>query len=79
MRIRTKIIRPSVRSSDVAVASDQGRIFAGFPARPAEAPSQDAGAGENGAVGCYLFKRSQKRRLPMNNPWQDLSRIQRLP
>lgn len=25
----------------------------------------------NGAVGCYLFKRSQKRRLAMNNPWQD--------
>jgi hypothetical protein len=25
----------------------------------------------NGAVGCYLFKRSQKRRLTMNNPWQD--------
>jgi hypothetical protein len=25
----------------------------------------------NGAVGCYLFKRSQKRRLSMNNPWQD--------
>jgi hypothetical protein len=24
----------------------------------------------NGVVGCYLFKRSQKRRLPMNNPWQ---------
>jgi hypothetical protein len=24
----------------------------------------------NGAVGCYLFKRSQKRRLAMNNPWQ---------
>lgn len=24
-----------------------------------------------GAVGCYLFKRSQKRRLAMNNPWQD--------
>lgn len=24
----------------------------------------------NGAVGCYLFKRSQKRRLQMNNPWQ---------
>jgi hypothetical protein len=23
-----------------------------------------------GAVGCYLFKRSQKRRLSMNNPWQ---------
>lgn len=32
----------------------------------------------NGAIGCYLFKRSQKRRLPMNNPWQDLSRLQRL-
>jgi hypothetical protein len=32
-----------------------------------------------GAVGCYLFKRSQKRRLPMNNPWQDLTRLQRLP
>ncbi|MGH2974650.1 MAG: hypothetical protein ACRDLL_07270 [Solirubrobacterales bacterium] len=32
----------------------------------------------NGAVGCYLFKRSQKRRLPMNNPWQDLARLQRL-
>lgn len=27
----------------------------------------------NGAVGCYLFKRSQKRRLTMNNPWQDPS------
>jgi hypothetical protein len=27
----------------------------------------------NGAVGCYLFKRSQKRRLGMNNPWQDPS------
>jgi hypothetical protein len=25
----------------------------------------------NGAIGCYLFKRSQKRRLSMNNPWQD--------
>jgi hypothetical protein len=25
----------------------------------------------NGVVGCYLFKRSQKRRLAMNNPWQD--------
>jgi hypothetical protein len=25
----------------------------------------------NGAIGCYLFKRSQKRRLTMNNPWQD--------
>lgn len=24
-----------------------------------------------GVVGCYLFKRSQKRRLAMNNPWQD--------
>lgn len=24
----------------------------------------------NGAIGCYLFKRSQKRRLRMNNPWQ---------
>ena len=24
----------------------------------------------SGVVGCYLFKRSQKRRLPMNNPWQ---------
>jgi hypothetical protein len=24
----------------------------------------------NGVVGCYLFKRSQKRHLPMNNPWQ---------
>lgn len=23
-----------------------------------------------GAIGCYLFKRSQKRRLRMNNPWQ---------
>jgi len=22
-----------------------------------------------GVVGCYLFKRSQKRRQPMNNPW----------
>ncbi len=25
----------------------------------------------HGVIGCYLFKRSQKRRLPMNNPWQD--------
>jgi hypothetical protein len=25
----------------------------------------------NGVIGCYLFKRSQKRRLSMNNPWQD--------
>jgi hypothetical protein len=24
----------------------------------------------HGVVGCYLFKRSQKRRLAMNNPWQ---------
>lgn len=24
----------------------------------------------NGAVGCYLFKRSQKRRQQMNDPWQ---------
>jgi hypothetical protein len=24
----------------------------------------------NGVIGCYLFKRSQKRRLRMNNPWQ---------
>jgi len=24
----------------------------------------------NGVIGCYLFKRSQKRRLQMNNPWQ---------
>jgi hypothetical protein len=24
----------------------------------------------NGAIGVYLFKRSQKRRLAMNNPWQ---------
>ena len=24
----------------------------------------------NGAVGVYLFKRSQKRRLAMNNPWR---------
>lgn len=24
----------------------------------------------NGVVGCYLFKRSQKRHLAMNNPWQ---------
>jgi hypothetical protein len=24
----------------------------------------------NGVIGCYLFKRSQKRRLSMNNPWQ---------
>lgn len=24
----------------------------------------------NGAIGCYLFKRSQKRRLSMNNPWR---------
>jgi hypothetical protein len=24
----------------------------------------------NGTVGCYLFKRSQKRRLQMNSPWQ---------
>lgn len=23
-----------------------------------------------GVLGCYLFKRSQKRRQPMNNPWQ---------
>jgi hypothetical protein len=23
-----------------------------------------------GLVGCYLFKRSKKRRLPMNDPWQ---------
>lgn len=23
-----------------------------------------------GVIGCYLFKRSQKRRLPMNDPWQ---------
>ena len=29
----------------------------------------------NGAVGCYLFKRSQKRRLTMNHPWQDPSSI----
>jgi len=28
-----------------------------------------------GAVGCYLFKRSQKRRLAMNNPWQDASTL----
>jgi hypothetical protein len=28
-----------------------------------------------GAIGCYLFKRSQKRRLAMNNPWQDPSII----
>jgi hypothetical protein len=26
-----------------------------------------------GAIGVYLFKRSQKRRLAMNNPWQDPS------
>jgi hypothetical protein len=25
----------------------------------------------DGAVGCYLFKRSQKRRLTMNKPWAD--------
>ncbi len=25
-----------------------------------------------GVVGCYLFKRSQKRRLAMNDPWRDL-------
>lgn len=25
----------------------------------------------NGAIGCYLFKRSQKRRMQMNNPWQN--------
>lgn len=24
----------------------------------------------NGVIGCYLFKRSQKRRLRMGNPWQ---------
>jgi hypothetical protein len=24
----------------------------------------------NGVVGCYLFKRSQKRRQPMNDPWE---------
>jgi hypothetical protein len=24
-----------------------------------------------GVIGCYLFKRSQKRRLRTNNPWQD--------
>lgn len=24
----------------------------------------------HGVVGCYLFKRSQKRHLAMNNPWQ---------
>jgi hypothetical protein len=24
-----------------------------------------------GVVGCYLFKRSQKRRLAMNEPWRD--------
>ena len=24
----------------------------------------------NGVIGCYLFKRSQKRRLSLNNPWQ---------
>jgi len=24
----------------------------------------------NGVIGCYLFKRSQKRRLRMSNPWQ---------
>lgn len=23
----------------------------------------------NGAIGCYLFKRSQKRRLPTSDPW----------
>ena len=23
-----------------------------------------------GVVGCYLFKRSQKRRLQMNEPWR---------
>lgn len=27
----------------------------------------------HGVVGCYLFKRSQKRRLAMNNPWQSPS------
>lgn len=27
----------------------------------------------HGVIGCYLFKRSQKRRLAMNNPWQDTS------
>lgn len=25
----------------------------------------------HGVVGCYLFKRSQKRRMSMNNPWQN--------
>ncbi len=24
----------------------------------------------SGIIGCYLFKRSQKRRQPMNDPWQ---------
>ena len=24
----------------------------------------------NGVIGCYLFKRSQKRRLAMNDPWK---------
>lgn len=26
-----------------------------------------------GMVGCYIFKRSPKRRLPMNDPWQALN------
>jgi hypothetical protein len=29
----------------------------------------------NGVVGCYLFKRSQKRRMSMNNPWQNLDPV----
>jgi hypothetical protein len=28
-----------------------------------------------GVVGCYLFKRSQKRRLAMNDPWQNQGTI----
>jgi hypothetical protein len=27
----------------------------------------------NGVIGCYLFKRSQKRHLAMNKPWLDPS------
>ena len=27
----------------------------------------------NGIIGCYLFKRSQKRHLAMNKPWLDPS------
>jgi hypothetical protein len=26
-----------------------------------------------GMVGCYVFKRSPKRRRPMNDPWQSLN------